>query len=109
MADFLEALHDLDLNVRRVALVAFNSAAHNKPSLIRDLLASTLPHLYSETKVRVRHHVKCTAILGGPCDQNSFPNISKPSKCFLIVTFNNDMKTAQKVVNNLICENIFPL
>ncbi|KAK2158819.1 hypothetical protein LSH36_163g01004 [Paralvinella palmiformis] len=52
MADFLEALHDDDLNVRRVALVAFNSAAHNKPSLVRDLLSKVLPHLYSETKVR---------------------------------------------------------
>lgn len=52
MGDFLEALHDDDLNVRRVALVAFNSAAHNKPSLVRDLLSKVLPHLYSETKVR---------------------------------------------------------
>lgn len=41
-------------NVRRVALVTFNSAAHNKPSLIRDLLEAILPQLYSETKVRVR-------------------------------------------------------
>lgn len=40
------------MNVRRVALVTFNSAAHNKPSLIRDLLDSVLPHLYNETKVR---------------------------------------------------------
>ena len=40
-------------NVRRVALVAFNSAAHNKPSLIRDLLGTLLPNLYVETKVRV--------------------------------------------------------
>lgn len=30
----------------------FNSAAHNKPSLIRDLLAQVLPQLYAETKVR---------------------------------------------------------
>ncbi|RXG58982.1 Cullin-associated NEDD8-dissociated protein 1 [Armadillidium vulgare] len=29
----IELLSQLDLNVRRVALVAFNSAAHNKPSL----------------------------------------------------------------------------
>jgi len=35
-----------------VALVAFNSAAHNKPSLIRDLLRSMLPHLYIETQKR---------------------------------------------------------
>lgn len=39
--------------MRRVALIAFNSAAHNKPSLIRDLLDSVLPQLYNETKVRV--------------------------------------------------------
>ena len=40
-------------SVRRVALVAFNSAAHNKPVLIADLLDSLLPILYRETKVRV--------------------------------------------------------
>ena len=33
--------------------MTFNSAAHNKPSLIRDLLDAILPQLYSETKVRV--------------------------------------------------------
>ena len=42
IGDFLGALTDPDLNVRRVALVAFNSAAHNKPSLIRDLLRKYL-------------------------------------------------------------------
>ncbi|XP_069760081.1 cullin-associated NEDD8-dissociated protein 1 isoform X3 [Narcine bancroftii] len=52
IGDFLKTLEDPDLNVRRVALVTFNSAAHNKPSLIRDLLDSILPHLYNETKVR---------------------------------------------------------
>lgn len=50
--DFLKTLADPDLNVRRVALVTFNSAAHNKPSLIRELLDSVLPQLYNETKVR---------------------------------------------------------
>ena len=53
IGDFLKTLQDPDLNVRRVALVTFNSAAHNKPSLIRDMLESVLPHLYNETKVRV--------------------------------------------------------
>ena len=75
IGDFLGALTDPDLNVRRVALVAFNSAAHNKPSLIRDLLRGkfefwfheknskknnniylcfleTLPQLYNETQKR---------------------------------------------------------
>ena len=52
IGEFLTALTDSDLNVRRVALVAFNSAAHNKPSLIRDLLRSVLPQLYNETQKR---------------------------------------------------------
>lgn len=52
IGEFLKTLQDPDLNVRRVALVAFNSAAHNKPSLIRDLLDNMLPQLYNETKVR---------------------------------------------------------
>ncbi|MCL4126070.1 UNVERIFIED_CONTAM: hypothetical protein GTU68_003675 [Idotea baltica] len=52
IGDFLSMLQDSDLNVRRVALVAFNSAAHNKPSLVRDLLPSILPQLYNETKIR---------------------------------------------------------
>ena len=51
IGDFLKTLEDPDLNVRRVALIAFNSAAHNKPSLIRDLLPTVLPHLYNETQV----------------------------------------------------------
>jgi cullin-associated NEDD8-dissociated protein 1 len=54
MGQFLAALKDLDPNVRRVALVAFNSAAHNKPSLVRDLLDDVLPQLYEETKIKAR-------------------------------------------------------
>lgn len=60
IGEFLKTLEDPDLSVRRVALVAFNSAAHNKPSLIRDLLRSTLPHLYNETQVRIRQKLKST-------------------------------------------------
>ncbi|XP_033207231.1 cullin-associated NEDD8-dissociated protein 1 isoform X2 [Belonocnema kinseyi] len=52
MGSFLASLEDPDLNVRRVALVAFNSAAHNKPILVRDLLDSILPKLYTETKIK---------------------------------------------------------
>ena len=52
IGEFLSSLTDPDLNVRRVSLVAFNSAAHNKPSLIRDLLRTTLPQLYNETQKR---------------------------------------------------------
>ncbi|XP_068108853.1 cullin-associated NEDD8-dissociated protein 1-like [Hyperolius riggenbachi] len=52
IGDFLKPLQDSDANVRRVALVMFNSAAHNKPSLVRKLLNNVLPPLYNETKVR---------------------------------------------------------
>ncbi|XP_045528099.1 cullin-associated NEDD8-dissociated protein 1 [Pieris brassicae] len=52
MAELLVPLRDPELGVRRVALVAFNSAAHNKPSLVRDLLPQVLPTIYSETKVK---------------------------------------------------------
>ncbi|XP_023667069.1 cullin-associated NEDD8-dissociated protein 2 [Paramormyrops kingsleyae] len=52
IGDFLKTLQDPDLNVRRVALVMFNSAAHNKPALIRGLLSSVLPFLYNETQIR---------------------------------------------------------
>ncbi|KAG6452371.1 hypothetical protein O3G_MSEX007598 [Manduca sexta] len=52
MAELLVPLRDPALGVRRVALVAFNSAAHNKPSLVRDLLPHVLPTIYAETKVK---------------------------------------------------------
>lgn len=53
IGQFLFSLQDPEPSVRRVALVAFNSAVHNKPSLVRDLLPTLLPYLYSETKVKV--------------------------------------------------------
>ncbi|CAJ0942869.1 unnamed protein product [Ranitomeya imitator] len=49
---FLKTLQDSEPNVRRVTLVMFNSAAHNKPSLVRKLLSRVLPPVYEETKVR---------------------------------------------------------
>ncbi|XP_055681122.1 cullin-associated NEDD8-dissociated protein 1 [Lutzomyia longipalpis] len=52
IGQFLYALQDPEPAVRRVALVAFNSAVHNKPSLVRDLLPELLPQLYSETKIK---------------------------------------------------------
>ncbi|KAM8930073.1 cullin-associated NEDD8-dissociated protein 1-like [Pelodytes ibericus] len=52
IGDFLKTLQDPEPNVRRVALVMFNSAAHNKPSLVRNLLSSILPPVYHETRVR---------------------------------------------------------
>ena len=53
ISQVLATLKDSDINVRRVALITFNSAAHNKPSLIRDSLSATLQLLYKETKIKV--------------------------------------------------------
>lgn len=52
IGEFLIGLQDSDIEVRRSALILFNSAAHNKPSLIIDLLPSILPLLYQETKLK---------------------------------------------------------
>jgi len=50
--DFLSLIKDGDLNVRRLSLGTLNSAAHNKPHLIRDVLNQLLPLLYEETVIK---------------------------------------------------------
>jgi len=52
MPKFLELLRDKDLNVRRNTLLTLNYAAHNKPTLIRDILPTYLPLIYNESKVK---------------------------------------------------------
>lgn len=49
--DFLSAMLDGSLTVRRLAMSALNAAARNKPQLIRDHLPVLLPNLYKETIV----------------------------------------------------------
>lgn len=83
IGDFLKTLQDPDLNVRRVALVTFNSAAHNKPSLIRDMLESVLPHLYNETKVRVSVFMwRWPRLVGASLLVLSLVFTTKPFCCF---------------------------
>ncbi|BFZ64381.1 Cullin-associated NEDD8-dissociated protein 2 [Saitoella coloradoensis] len=50
--DFLSLLEDADLSVRRLALFALNSAAHNRPALIREHLDRILQLLLEETRIR---------------------------------------------------------
>jgi len=52
MAEFLALLKDKDLNVRKNTLLTLNFAAHNKPSLIRDVLPEYLPLIFGESKVK---------------------------------------------------------
>ena len=50
MPKFFAAISDDDVDVRRMSLGAFNSAAHNKPALVRELLATVLPAVYKQTE-----------------------------------------------------------
>lgn len=50
--DFLAAMVDENLTVRRLAISALNSAARHKPRIIRDHLNTLLPNLYKETYVK---------------------------------------------------------
>ncbi|CAO3683491.1 unnamed protein product [Umbelopsis vinacea] len=52
IVEFLSLIKDEDLNVRRLSLSTLNSAAHNKPYLIRHVLNTLLPLLYQETMVK---------------------------------------------------------
>ncbi|CAG8722229.1 9054_t:CDS:2, partial [Ambispora leptoticha] len=52
IVDFLSSIQDNELNVRRLSLSTLNSAAHNKPYLIRDVLDQLLPLLYEETLIK---------------------------------------------------------
>lgn len=49
---FLVRLNDTDLTVRRAALLAVNSTAHNAPKIFEAYASEVLPIIYSETKVR---------------------------------------------------------
>ena len=49
---FLSFIGDPDLVVRRITLVTFNSAVHNKSQLVKPLLPEILPMVYKETEVR---------------------------------------------------------
>ncbi|KAL8293671.1 hypothetical protein RQP46_000372 [Phenoliferia psychrophenolica] len=51
ITEFFKLIHDTDLGVRRLALSSLNSAAHNKPHLLREQLSTLLPELYSQTVV----------------------------------------------------------
>lgn len=44
---------DLLQHVRRAAVSALSTAAHNKPGLVKDLLPTLLPLLYDQTVVKV--------------------------------------------------------
>jgi len=52
LVDFLSLMLDSDLTVRRLALSSLNTAARNKPHLIRDHLSALMPSLYGETVVK---------------------------------------------------------
>ncbi|KAJ1702873.1 hypothetical protein LUZ63_002652 [Rhynchospora breviuscula] len=52
ISNFLLLIKDSDRHVRRAAVLALSTAAHNKPSLIKGLLPELLPLLYDQTVVK---------------------------------------------------------
>eukprot|EP00246_Nothoceros_aenigmaticus_P008850 TRINITY_DN2398_c0_g2_i1.p1 TRINITY_DN2398_c0_g2~~TRINITY_DN2398_c0_g2_i1.p1 ORF type:complete len:1034 (-),score=241.13 TRINITY_DN2398_c0_g2_i1:61-2811(-) len=52
IASFLLLINDEDRHVRRAAVSALSSAAHNKPELVKDLLPTLLPLLYDQTVIK---------------------------------------------------------
>ncbi|CAI7780752.1 unnamed protein product, partial [Closterium sp. NIES-54] len=52
LASFLFLLRDSDRHVRRAAVLALTTAAHNKPGLVEDLLPELLPLLYDQMRVK---------------------------------------------------------
>lgn len=52
ISSFLKLIKDHDRHVRRAAVLALSTAAHNKPNLIKWLLPELLPLLYDQTVVK---------------------------------------------------------
>lgn len=51
LGDMLAGISDEDLSVRRTTIMTLNSAAHNKPRYVKELLPQLLPALFNETVV----------------------------------------------------------
>ncbi|XP_010314277.2 cullin-associated NEDD8-dissociated protein 1 [Solanum lycopersicum] len=52
ISSFLVLIKDKDRHVRRAAVLALSTAAHNKPNLIKGLLLELLPLLYDQTIIK---------------------------------------------------------
>ncbi|KAL1534946.1 Cullin-associated NEDD8-dissociated protein 1 [Salvia divinorum] len=52
ISNFLMLIKDQDRHVRRAAVLALSTAAHNKPNLIKSLLPELLPLLYDQTVIK---------------------------------------------------------
>ncbi|XP_024383560.1 cullin-associated NEDD8-dissociated protein 1 isoform X1 [Physcomitrium patens] len=52
ISSFLLLIKDVDRHVRRAAVSALSTAAHNKPALVKELLPTLLPLLYDQTVVK---------------------------------------------------------
>ncbi|XP_074330491.1 cullin-associated NEDD8-dissociated protein 1 [Apium graveolens] len=52
ISSFLMLIKDQDRHVRRAAVLALSTAAHNKPNLVKGLLPELLPLLYDQTMIK---------------------------------------------------------
>ncbi|GAA0140085.1 ubiquitin-protein ligase [Lithospermum erythrorhizon] len=55
ISSFLLLIKDSDRHVRRAAVLALSTAAHNKPTLVKSLLPELLPLLYDQTIIKVNY------------------------------------------------------
>ncbi|KAG2704354.1 hypothetical protein I3843_05G001300 [Carya illinoinensis] len=59
ISSFLMLIKDHDRHVRRAAVLALSTFAHNKPNLIKGLLSELLPLLYDQTIVKKHDLLPC--------------------------------------------------
>jgi len=49
---FLDGLNDKEIQVRKSVMLSLNYCAHHKPAVVRDVLASYLPLIYDQSKIK---------------------------------------------------------
>lgn len=100
--------------VRRLALSALNSAARNKPQLIREHLATLLPNLYNET---VKNPALVRTVQMGPWTHTVDDGLEARKTAYetmytlVWLKFSRNSKTDQmpswtRVFQNSICMNL---
>ncbi|CAN6181079.1 unnamed protein product [Urochloa humidicola] len=59
-------------HVRRAAVLALSTAAHNKTNLIKGLLPELLPLLYDQTVIKIQDLMEVIILLDDPMQKNFY-------------------------------------
>ncbi|KAF8405638.1 hypothetical protein HHK36_007714 [Tetracentron sinense] len=79
ISSFLMLIKDHDRHVRRAAVLALSTAAHNKPNLIKGLLPELLPLLYDQTIVKGENEFCSSSLVGSVGDEELVGHLSRDS------------------------------